>query len=148
MAVGLPLMQVARVRQNYLANVVAAIACFLFEAVWYSIFLQTWLDGIGRSREWLLSSGMKPAYQYTTALVMALVMATAISCVTQLTGKQTALQGMKVGALLWAGFVLTTRSTDYIFEVRPISLFLVNAGYWLLGMMLMGVIVGAWKRRA
>jgi len=39
MAVGVPMMQMARVRQNYLAIVVAAIACFLFEAVWYSIFL-------------------------------------------------------------------------------------------------------------
>jgi hypothetical protein len=30
--------------------------------------------------------------------------------------------------------------------VRPISLFFVNAGYWLLGMMLMGAIVGGWKK--
>jgi hypothetical protein len=147
MAVGLPLMQVAGVRQNYLANIAGGIACFLFEAVWYSIFLDTWLSGTGRSRQWLLSSGMQPAYQYTTALVMAIVMATAISCVTQLTGKQTALHGMKVAVLLWAGFVLTTWSTEYIFEVRPVSLWLVNAGFWLIGMMLMGAIVGAWKRK-
>ena len=30
-----------RVRQNYLAIVVAAIACFLFEAGWYSFFLHS-----------------------------------------------------------------------------------------------------------
>lgn len=147
MAVGIPVLQMARVRQNYLANVVAAIACFAFEAVWYSVFMSTWLNGIGRTMQWLQSSGMNPAVQYGTALVMALVMATAISCVTQLTGKQTAVRGIKVGALLWAGFVLTTWSTEYIFEVRPISLYLVNAGYWLLGMMLMGAIVGAWKKK-
>lgn len=147
MAVGIPVLQMARVRQNYLANVVAAIACFAFEAVWYSVFMSTWLNGIGRTMQWLQSSGMNPAVQYGTALVMALVMATAISCVTQLTGKQTAVRGIKVGALLWAGFVLTTWSTEYIFEVRPISLYLVNAGYWLLGMMLMGAIVGAWKTK-
>jgi uncharacterized protein DUF1761 len=147
MAVGIPVLQMARVRQNYPAIIVAAIACFLFEAVWYSIFLNTWLNGIGRTMQGLMSSGMKPAYQYVTALVMAALMATAISCVTQLTGKQTALRGIKVSALLWSGFVLTTWSTEYIFEVRPISLFLVNAGYWLLGMMLMGAIVGGWKKK-
>jgi hypothetical protein len=97
--------------------------------------------------QWLVSTGMKPAIQYATALVMAALMATAISCVTQLTGKQTALRGIKVAALLWTGFVLTTWSTEYIFEVRPVSLYLVNAGYWLLGMMLMGAIVGGWKKR-
>src|SRR3984957_14309187 len=143
MAVGVPVMQMARVRQNYLAIVVAAIACFLLEAGWYSAFMSTWLNGIGRSMQWLLSSGMNPAFQYATALVMA----TAISCVIQLTWKQTALRGIKVGALLWAGFELTTWSTEYIFEVRPIGLFLVNAGYWLFGMMLMGAIVGGWKKK-
>lgn len=147
MAVGIPVLQMARVRQNYPAILVAAIACFLFEAIWYTIFLKTWIAGIGRTMEWLMSSGMKPAYQYATAVVMAALMAAAISCVTQLTGKQTAMRGIKVALLLWTGFVLTTWSTEYIFEVRPISLFLVNAGYWLLGMMLMGAIVGGWKKK-
>lgn len=146
MAVGVPVLQVVRVRQNYRAIGVAAIACFLLEAGWYSAFMNTWLNGIGRSMQWLVSSGINAYLQYATALVMAAVMATAISCVTQLTGEQTALRGIKVAALLWTGFELTTWSTEYIFEVRPISLFLVNAGYWLIGMMLMGSIVGAWKK--
>ena len=73
-------------------------------------------------------------------------MATAISCVTQLTGPQTALRGIKVGVLLWVGFVLTTWSTKYVFEVRPLSLLGINAGFWLLGMALMGAIVGGWKK--
>jgi len=119
MAVGVPVMQMARVRQNYLAIVVAAIACFLLEAGWYSAFMSTWLNGIGRSMQWLLSSGMNPAFQYATALVMAAVMATAISCVTQLTGKQTALRGIKVGALLWVGFEMTTWSTSTSSRCAP-----------------------------
>ena len=147
MAVGVPLVQMARVRQNYLANLVAAIACFLLEAGWYSSFYTTWLNGIGRTDDWLRQNSPNRALQFGTALVMAFVMATAISCVTQLTGKQTALRGIKVGALLWAGFVLTAWATEYIFEARPVSLFFVNAGYWLLGMMLMGAIVGGWKKK-
>ncbi len=138
-----------RVRQNYLANLVASIACFVFEAGWYSYFMQSWLSGIGRTREWLMSSaGFNPALQYGTALVSAAVMATAISCVTQLTGAQTALRGVKVAALLWLGFELTAYSTEYVFEVRPLSLLGINAGFWLVGMMLMGAIVGAWKKKA
>jgi hypothetical protein len=138
---------IPRVRQNYLAIVVAAIACFLLEAGWYSFFMQTWLNGIGRSMTWLMSQGVSPAIQYGTALVCAALMATAISCVTQLTGPQTALRGVKSGVLLWFGFVFTTFATEEIFEVRPLSLFAVNAGYWLFGMALMGAIVGAWKKK-
>jgi hypothetical protein len=149
MAVEVPVLQARRVRQNYIANLVAAVAAFLLEAGWYSHFMDTWLNGIGRTREWLMSSaGYRPVVQYGTALVMAGLMATAISCVTQLTGAQTIWRGIKVGALLWAGFMFTAFSTEYIFEVRPISLWLVNTGYWLLGMMLMGAIVGGWRKKA
>ncbi|MGA2675063.1 MAG: DUF1761 domain-containing protein [Terracidiphilus sp.] len=137
-----------RVRQNYWAILVAAIACFLFEAVWYSIFLQPWLDGIGRTREWLMSSaGYNPALQFSTALVSAAVIATAISCVTQLTGPQTALRGVRVAAVLWFGLVLTTCATEYVFEVRTFALLGINCGFWLLGMCLEGAIVGAWKKK-
>lgn len=137
-----------RVRVNYLAILVAAIACFLLEAGWYTLFMKTWLIGIGRTMAWLESAaGYSPMLQYGTAFVSAAVMAAAISCVTQLTGRQTALRGMKVGALLWLAFELTTISTEYVFEVRPLSLLAINAGYWLFGMVLMGAIVGAWKKK-
>ena len=139
--------EVARVRQNYLAITLAAVACFLFEAAWYSYFLQSWLDGIGRTREWVVSSGVNPALQYGTALLSAAVIAGAISCVTQLTGPQTVLRGMRVAALLWLGCVLTTWGTEYAFEVRTYKLFAINTGFWLLGMVLMGAIVGGWKKK-
>jgi hypothetical protein len=138
----------SKVRQNYLAILVAAIACFLFEAGWYSLFMQQWLDGIGRTREWMMGpAAINPAFQYLTALVSAAVIAASISCITQLTGVQTALRGIKVAAMLWFGFVLTTYSTEYVFEVRPWSLLGINAGFWLLGMMLMGAIVGVWEKK-
>ncbi len=137
----------SKVRQNYWAILVATVACFLLEACWYSLFLQTWLDGIGRTQEWLMSRGVSPILQFATALVSTAVIAASISCITQLTGAQTALRGIKVGVLLWFGFVLTTWSTEYVFEIRPWSLLGVNAGFWLLGMALMGAIVGAWKKK-
>jgi hypothetical protein len=138
----------SRVRLNYLAVLVAAIACFLLEAGWYTWFLQTWLNGIGRTMQWMESpAGNNPALQYGTAFISAAVIATAISCVTQLTGPQTALRGIKAGVLLWFGLILTTLSTEYVFEVRPLSLLGINGGFWLFGMALMGAIIGAWKKK-
>jgi len=139
--------EITRVRQNYLAIVVAAVACFLLEAGWYSFFLNGWLEGIGHTREWLMSSGVSPSLQYGTALVAEALMATAISCVIQLTGPQTAWRGIKVAVPLWFGFVLPIWATEYIFEVRSLKLFAINCGFWLLGMILMGAIVGAWKKK-
>jgi hypothetical protein len=137
----------SQVRQNYLAIAVAAIANFAFEACWYSFFLKTWLSGIGRSEEWLNHTGANVYLQFGTALVASAVMAAGISRVMQHTGAQTALRGIRIGALLWGGFVLTVWCTEYVFEMRPLSLLGVNAGFWLVGMMLMGAIVGAWKKK-
>jgi hypothetical protein len=65
-----------------------------------------------------------------------------------MTGEQTALRGVKVAVMLWFGFVLTTWATEYVYEVRPLSLLAINAGFWLLGMAVMGAIVGSWKKKA
>jgi hypothetical protein len=147
MASQAPVVPVPRVCQNYLAILVAAIACFLLQAAWYSYFMTAWLDGIGRTREWQLASGVSPALQYLTALLAFFLIAMVISGITQFTGPQTALRGVKVAAVLWIGVVLSTRATEYVFEVRHFSLFAINTGFWLLGMCLMGAIVGGWRRK-
>ena len=136
----------SRIRQSWWAYVVAAIACFALEAGWYTYFLKQWLGGIGRTMEDLSKTGVNPLLQYATALVAQVVMAAAISCVVQLTGPQTAWRGMRVATALWMGFVITVLATEYVFEVRW-GLLAINAGFWFLGMNLMGLIVGAWKKR-
>ena len=93
----------------------------------------------------LMASDTNPALKYGVALVAAAVVAAAISRIVQFTGEQTALRGIKVAAMLWVGFVLTTWGTEYAFEVRTLCIYAINDGFWLLGMPLMGAIVGAEK---
>jgi hypothetical protein len=135
-----------RIRQNYFAITMAAIACFLLEAGWYSFFLQSWLDGIGRTREWMLGTGVNPALQYGAALLSAALVAAVISGFTQFTGPQTALRGIKVAAGLWLGCILPTVATECVFELRTYRLFALNVGFWFVAMIVMGAIVGGWKK--
>jgi hypothetical protein len=136
-----------RVRQNFLAILVAAVACFLFEGAWYSLFLNAWLKGIGHNMEWLTVQGVSFPLQAATALASAAILAATISIFTQLTGAQTAWRGMIVASTLWVGCVLTTVATEYVFEVRTYAIFAINTGFWLIGMIIMGAIVGAWKKK-
>jgi hypothetical protein len=135
------------VRHNYLAIAVAALASFLFEAAWYSLFLKAWLRGIGHDMAWLDNTGASLGVQCFTAILASALIATCISSFTQLTGPQTAVRGIKVAAGLWLGCVLTTWATEYVFEVRSYQLFAINLGFWLLTMILIGAIVGAWKKQ-
>ena len=51
----------SNIRLNWVAILVAAIASFLFEALWFSVFMNEWLAGIGRTMEWLMSYGHVPS---------------------------------------------------------------------------------------
>jgi uncharacterized BrkB/YihY/UPF0761 family membrane protein len=69
--------------------------------------MMSWLAGIGRTSQWLMSAaGYNPPLQYGTALIGAVMMATAIYWVTQRTRPQTALRGVLIAALLWLGLIL------------------------------------------
>jgi hypothetical protein len=134
------------IRLHWPALVVAMLASFLFDAAWFSFFLKPWLAGIGRTMEWLMSQPhVTPPVQYAVALLCSFVTAAVLSICIQASGEQTLLRGIKVGAVLWLGFIATFLATNYIFEIRPLSLYAINAGYSFIDMMLMGGIVGAWK---
>jgi hypothetical protein len=141
------IMEQGKVRTNYWAVIVASIACFMLEAIWYSIFMNAWLAGIGRTMDQLTHQGVNEYLQYATAFVSTAIMAIAISTVTQLTGPLNARRAIKTGALLWFAFIFTTWATEYMFEVRSFALLGINCGFWLLGTMTMGAIVGTWKKK-
>jgi hypothetical protein len=137
----------SKFRLNWVAILVAAIVAFLFEALWFSVFMNQWLAGIGRTKEWLMDTGLNPAIQYGTAILCSIIAAAVLSICIQASGEQTARRGILCAAVLWFGFIATSWAKAYIFEVRTFQIYAICAGYYLIELMLMGAIVGAWKKK-
>ena len=135
-------------RLNWVAILVAAIVSFLFEALWYSIFLNEWIAGIGRTNEWLHNTGVSPPVQYGVAILCSIVVAAVLTICIQASGEQTAVRGIVVAAVIWVGFIATFVAKEYIFEVRSLQLYAINTGYALIDYMIIGAIVGAWKKKS
>ncbi len=135
------------VRHNPASIAVATLLYFFLGAAWFTIFMNPWLAGIGRTMAELKASGVPPWLGYVVALIMAAILATSISWIIQATGPQTAVRGAKVGACLWLAFVFTTWATEYAFEARGISILAINTGYPLVGMVIMGLVIGGWKAK-
>ena len=133
------------VRHNPAAIAVATLLYFFLGAAWFTTFMNPWLAGVGRTIAELKASSVPPWLSYVVALIMAVILATAISWIIQATGPQTAARGAKVAAALWLGFVFTTWATEYAFEARGIPILAINAGYPLVGMLIMGLVIGAWR---
>ena len=99
----------SNIKLNWVAILVAAIASFLFEALWFSVFMNEWLAGIGRTREWLTTAtGVTPAVQYAVAILCSVIAAAILSICIQASGEQTARRGILWAALIWFGFIATS----------------------------------------
>ncbi len=138
----------SNIRLNWVAILVAAIAAFIFEALWFSVFMNEWLAGIGRTREWLVGTGLNPAVQYATAILCSIIAAAVLSICIQASGEQTARRGVLCAAVIWFGFIATNWAKAYIFEVRTFQIYAIYTGYYLIELMLIGAIVGAWKKKS
>ncbi|QNI33593.1 DUF1761 domain-containing protein [Alloacidobacterium dinghuense] len=142
------MLETRKVRLNYLAILVSALVYFGMQAVWFTVFMNEWLAGIGKTAEQLHQEGASVALAYLIAFFADLVMAAAISWFTQMTGKQNVFRGAMVAIVAWIGFVLTTWSAEYAFEEKGLRILAVNTGISLIGMVVMGVILGAWKAKS
>jgi hypothetical protein len=76
-------------------------------------------------------------------VVVSLVEAFVLAWFLSTTGMTGVSDGLKAGFLVWLGFVITTNSSQPIFEGRPMKLFQINMGYQLVAFLLMGAIIGA-----
>ena len=134
-------------RMNYVAIAVAGVVYWLVQAGWYTVFSQQWLAGVGKTREQLSQGGESPL-PYIVSLVCDIIVAYALAWVVTHSGEQNLRRGASVGALLWLGLVAATMETNYIFEGRSLGLFAINGGAALVGMLIMGAIVGGWRKRS
>jgi hypothetical protein len=136
------------VRHNPLAIIVATILYFLLGGVWFTVFKQAWLLGVGRTTEELQAANISPAVTYGSAVATTLILAIFLSWLIQATGPQTLARGVTIAVATWFGVVFTTWATEYAFEARSLQIFFINTGYCLTGMIIMGAVLGAWKKKA
>lgn len=128
---------------NYLAVVLAALVPMVLGALWYSpiLFADRWMKAVGRTREELGDA----ALGYLLSAVAAVVTSYALARVMRWAEVDDLWNGALVAVLVWLGFVATVLAVTTYFGGRPRELWLINAGYQLVALVLMGAIHGAWE---
>ncbi len=127
---------------NYLAILVAALAGFGTGAVWYMSLSKPWLAASGFDTAGMPRSSKTPfAVSIVSLLVMAWVLAGVVGHLGP--GQVTVKNGVISAAFLWLGFIATTTATNYAFGQRRVMLTVIDTAHWLLVMLVMGAVVGA-----
>ena len=133
-------------KTNYLAVIVAAIAYWLLGAIWYGVvFGEAWMALEHMTAEQARS--MNPVLPYVITLVLNVLIAYALAQICIWRNADTLGRGASVGVLLWVGFVGPVTFTTYMYEMRPKELYAINQFFPLAGFVLMGAILGGWKKK-
>jgi len=131
---------------NYLAVLISAVAAWIAGAAWYMALAKPWMAALGKTPEEIEECKNKPmsslpfVYAFVAAAIMAWALAGLLGHLGP--GQVTLRNGIVSGAFCWLGFVFTTMLVNNSFAQRGPKLLLIDGGYWLVVLALMGAIIG------
>ncbi len=125
---------------NYVGVVAATVAAMVLGFVWYhpKVFGTAWMKLIGKKME-DLKAGAQTAYLFMA--ILAIVEAWVLAMLLTLTNALRFRDAWMLGFWIWLGFVATSFGSLIIFEGRPRNLYLINVGYHLVSILLMGTVL-------
>ena len=131
------------VELNYWAILVSALSTFLIGGLWYSpaVFGKRWMRENGFTEESLKGGNMAKIF----GLAFFLALIAAVNLAMFMGPNEEPGMGALWGFLAGFGWVATFVGTHYLFERRSFALFLINAGYSIVALTVMGVILASWK---
>lgn len=131
------------VQIHYPAVLAAAALSFVIGGLWYSPigFATAWMQAAGLSEAQTKQAPMGRIFGFSALaqLVIAFNLAAFL-------GPQASVGfGLAAGAAAGLGWVAMSLGVIYLFEQRPLKLWLINSGYQVLTYTVMGGLLGAWK---
>jgi hypothetical protein len=128
---------------NFLAVIVAAIANYLIATVWYAgIYAKVWqkLTGV---------TDMKPVPMnivlvFIGSLVLSFVLYHSIvfgNAYMKMSGIGGGLMG---GFFGWLGYIAPVTLSTKLYQKKPWGLWCLDNGFWLISLLLMGMILSSW----
>ena len=132
---------------NWLSILIAAVAAWLFGAVYYTSLGKAWIAAQGKTMEQCQAeqAGKSSVAKYAPfilVLVGELIMAWALYGILVHLNAFTLRGGLISGALIWFGFVLPTVTANYAFGGRKPMLTVIDSTAWLGALLIIGAIVG------
>lgn len=129
---------------NYVAVLVATVAAAIVSAAWYSFLFAAQVNTL-RAAD-LQIAGRTPgppliALSVIANLVAAFVLAVLIESI--FGAEADIVDGLLTAALCWAGFAMTALTVIHTFGFRHAGFVVVDGGQWLLVLLVMGVVIGA-----
>lgn len=125
---------------NLLAISAAAVANIILGIIWYSpaLFGNAWMNLAGKRKDALHRSTIEYAGSFLAALAAACVLALLVEA----TQSNSIESGAFLGLIVGLGFTATSTAVNFMFERRPMRLYMITVGYHIVAYTFMGAILG------
>lgn len=130
---------------NYLAVLAAAVVTFILGAAWYIGFSESWMKLAGLTEAQIQANGGGTT-GYIISFITYILEAYALAILFKSMNISTVQTGMMTGALIGALIVGGNIFTNNAYELKPIGLSILNAGFSAISGAAMGAILGGWKK--
>lgn len=126
---------------NWLSVILAAVSSFVVGGIWYGpIFGKAWMKAFNLTEENLATRNL--AMVFGLSFILTLIAAINLE---MFIGADASLSfGAFAGFAAGVGWVATFLGILYLFEKQSLAGIFINAGYCIVALTLMGVILGAW----
>ncbi len=127
---------------NWISVLVASLVAFAIGAIWYApkVFGNRWAKELGLTNEQLKSANMPLIFG--TTFVLIVMSAAGLDMIIGPDGWW--FKGLMRSTLTSLFFVVPALGTNYLFGRKSVTLFLIDAGYFVLLFATLGIILGAW----
>jgi len=130
---------------NYLAVLVAAIASFVIGMIWYGpLFGKAWMKLMNFTPKSIKSMKMSPTRSMLFGFIAALVTAYVLSHFVDYLEVTTFAGAAQLAFWFWLGLVAPVQLGSYLWEGKPIKLFVLNTLHNLVSLIVMTAIVAVW----
>ncbi len=128
---------------NHLAVLVAAVIQWVLGALWYSLFFaKPWMALTGRTKGEMPKGAV---VAMISSFIGGLILSFMLAHVVYWSGSTTFAWGVLIGFICWLGFIAVPLYSETVYEKRPIKLFAINTGYWLVALSISGGLLAAWR---
>ena len=130
---------------NYWAVLAAAVANMVIGSLWYGpVFGAKWQAYLGLSKDDMHKMPLTAKQAMVGGSITALVMSFVIAQLVFGLGIIMPLEALMLAFWLWLGFGVTLSAGSFLWEGRPLGLFVLNAAHWLVSIVVMTLILAWW----
>ncbi len=131
---------------NYWAVLVAGLIYMGVGAIWYGpLFGKMWMKLVGITEESMKKMPLTPIQSMVGGLVTALIMACTLSKLAVIYGAMGVVGAWSMAFFVWFGFMMPNTASSFLWEGKPLKLFLINASMQLVAMFLMALVLVLWR---